>query len=159
MLNLVKRQKHKSKIDKQTSYEMHCAIQRVPPRVEYLELEPQPAAKRAYTDRDIQIKTLSRVKDQSQTGDEVTIKIQRRQGIINIRKQARFIKKGLPDAGIMKGFDSNFRASANGTSQPKRAGLLGPRRSMMYPKTLRSSKVKKATDTRSSRRETKETTK
>ena len=138
---------------------MHCAIQRVPPRVEYLELEPQPAAKRAYTDMDIQIKTLSREKDQSQTRDEGTIKIQRRQGIINIRKQARRIKKGLPVAGIIKGLVSNFNASANGTSQPKRAGLLGPRRSMIYPKTLRSIKVKKATDTRRSRREIKETTK
>ena len=48
---------------------MHCAIQRVPPSVEYLELEPQPAAKRAYTDMDIQIKTLRREKDQSQTGE------------------------------------------------------------------------------------------
>ena len=32
---------------KQTSYEMHVAILRVPPNVEYLELEPQPAASRA----------------------------------------------------------------------------------------------------------------
>jgi len=116
---------------RQTSYEMHCAIQRVPPRVEYLELEPQPAAKRAYTEKDIQIRTLRREKDQSQTGEEVTIKIHSKQGIINIRKQARLIKNGLPEAGIIKGLVSNFRASANGMRQPKRAGLLGPRRNMI----------------------------
>lgn len=110
---------------------MHCAIQRVPPRVEYLELEPQPAAKRAYTDMDIQIKTHRREYDQSQTGDEVTIKIQSKQGIINIRKQANRIKNGLPEAGIIKGLVSNFRASAKGTSQPLNAGLLGPRRNMI----------------------------
>lgn len=51
--------------------------------------------------------------------------------MINIRKQASRIKKGLPEAGIIKGLASNFRASAKGTSQPKNAGLLGPRRSMM----------------------------
>jgi len=137
---------------------MHCAIQRVPPRVEYLELEPQPAAKRAYTDMDIQIRTERREKDQSQTGDEVTIKIQSIQGITNIRKQAKRIKNGLPEAGIIKGLVSNLVASANGTSQPRKDGLLGPRRSMIKPKTLRSIKVKKATDTKRSRREIRETT-
>jgi len=86
------------------------------------------------------------------------MKIHSKQGIINIRKQARLIKNGLPEAGIIKGLVSNFRASAKGTSQPLRAGLLGPRRNMIYPKTLRSSNVKKATDTKSSSRETKETT-
>jgi len=127
----VNKQKHNSRIVKETSYEIHCAIQRVPPRVEYLELEPQPAAKRAYTDKDIQIKILRREKDQSQTKEEVIIKIQSKQGIINIKKQAKRIKKGLPVAGIRKGLESNFRASANGTSQPEKDGLLGPRRNMI----------------------------
>jgi len=107
---------------------------------------------------DIQIKTLRREKDQSQTGDEVTIKIQSIQGITNIRKQAKRIKNGLPEAGIIKGLVSNLVASANGTSQPRKDGLLGPRRSMIKPKTLRSIKVKKATDTKRSRREIRETT-
>jgi len=56
---LENKQNDKSKSDKQTSYEMHWARERVPPRIEYLELEPQPAAKRAYTEKDIQIRTLS----------------------------------------------------------------------------------------------------
>jgi hypothetical protein len=41
-------------------------MQRVPPRVEYLELEPQPAAKSAYTDKDIQMRMDRREKVQDQ---------------------------------------------------------------------------------------------
>jgi len=110
---------------------MHCAIQRVPPRVEYLEFEPQPAAKRAYTDRDIQIKMERREYDQFQAGDEVTIKHQSTLGIINLKKQAKRIKNGLPAKGKIKGLVNNFRASAKGTTQPDNAGLLGPRRNMI----------------------------
>lgn len=64
------------------------------PKVEYLELEPQPADKRAYTDIDIQTSTLSSECAQSQRPEFGTTKIQRRQGMINIRKQAKRDKKG-----------------------------------------------------------------
>jgi len=54
---------------------------------------------------------------------------------------------------IIKGLVSNLRASANGTSKPEREGLFGPRRNIIYPRTLRSIKVKKATETNKSKRE------
>lgn len=70
---------------------------------------------------------------------------------MNIKKHAKRVKKGLLVVVIMKGLDSNLRASAKGTSKPEKDGLLGPRRSIIYPKTLRSNKVKKATETNKSK--------
>jgi len=122
-----------------------------------LELDPQPAANRAYTESDIQIRRLRRVRDQFQIGEEVIIKTQSRLGIINIKKQAKRVRRGLLADVIIKGFVSNFRASANGTSKPDMDGLFGPRRNIIYPKTLRSNKVKKATDTSNSKSEAMET--
>jgi len=123
-----------------------------------LELDPQPAANRAYTESDIQIRRLRRVRDQFQIGEEVIIKTQSRLGIINIKKQAKRVRRGLLADVIIKGFVSNFRASANGTSKPDIEGLLGPRRNIIYPKTLRSNKVKNATETNNSSSEKSETT-
>jgi len=122
-----------------------------------LELEPQPAAKRAYTERDIQIRRLRRVRDQFHIGEDVETKTQSRDGIINIKKQAKRVRRGLLVEVIIKGLASNFRASANGTRRPDIEGLFGPRRNIIYPKTLRSSKVKKATDTNNSKSEIKDT--
>ena len=110
---------------------MHCAIHRVPPRVEYLELEPQPAAIKAYTDKDIQTRILRRERDQSQTGEEVMTKTQSKEGIMNIIKQAKRIRKGLAVAGARKGLESNFKASAKGVRMPAKNGLFGPRRNMI----------------------------
>lgn len=67
-------------------------MQRVPPRVEYLELEPQPAARRAYTERDIQTRRLSSLNAQLQIGDDVLTKSHNILGIISIRKQAKRVK-------------------------------------------------------------------
>ena len=104
---------------------------RVPPSGAYLELEPQPAAKIAYTERDIQIKRLKREYDQSQTGEERRTKSQSKQGIKKEIKQAKRTKKGLPKAGILKGLDRSLKASAKGTMRPSRAGLFGPRRNII----------------------------
>lgn len=94
-----------------------------------------------------------RVNVQFQIGDEVIIKIHSRQGIVKLKKQAKFIKKGLPDEVRINGLDNNFRASAKGTIRPPKEGLLGPRRYIIYPKTLRSNNVKKATETKRSNKE------
>jgi len=96
--------------------------------------------------------------DQFQIGEDVITKTQSRLGIINIKKQANRVKRGLLEDVIIKGFVSNFRASANGTSKPDIEGLLGPRRNIIYPKTLRSNKVKNATETNNSSSEKSETT-
>lgn len=101
------------------------------PKVEYLELEPQPAAKRAYTDKDIQTSTLSRECAQSHRPEQGTTKTQSKQGMINIRKQAKRDRKQLPEVVSKKGLDNNFMASAKGTNKPEREGLLGPRRNIM----------------------------
>lgn len=123
-----------------------------------MELEPQPAAKRAYTESDIQIRRLRRVRDQFQIGEDVITKTQSRLGIKNIKKQANRVSRGLLEEVIIKGFVSNFRASAKGTSKPDMDGLFGPRRNIIYPKTLRSNKVKNATETNNSKSEKMETT-
>jgi len=106
-------------------------MQRVPPSVEYLELEPQPAASRAYTDNDIQIRRLRRDFDQSQIVEPVLTKTQSRLGIINIKKQAKRVKNGLEEEVIIKGLDNNLKASAKGTSKPDTDGLFGPRRNII----------------------------
>ena len=95
--------------------------------------------------------------DQFQIGEDVLTKTQSVLGIKNIKKQANRVKRGLLEDVIIKGLVSNFRASANGTRRPDKEGLFGPRRSIIYPKTLRSNKVKKATDTSNSKSEAMET--
>jgi len=85
-------------------------------------------------------------------------KTQSRQGIIKSKKHAKRVKIGLLVVVIINGLASNLSASANGTSRPDKEGLLGPRRSIIYPKTLRSIKVKKATETNKSKSETIDTT-
>ena len=97
------------------------------------------------------------MRDQFQIGEDVITKTHSRLGIINIKKQAYRVKKGLLEDVIIKGFVSNFRASANGTSKPDKKGLFGPRRNIIYPKTLRSNRVKNATDTNNSKSEIMET--
>ena len=96
-----------------------------------MEFEPQPAARRAYTDSDIQIRRLSRVLDQFQEGEEVLIKTQSMLGIINIRKQAKRVRKGEEQDVLIKGLDRSLRASARGTIHPESAGLFGPRRNII----------------------------
>jgi len=106
-------------------------MQRVPPRVEYLELEPQPAAKSAYTDKDIQMRMERRENVQHQVKEEGITKTQSTLGIINNKKQAKRIKRGLLEVGQLKGLVNNLRASAKGTNKPRIDGLLGPRRSII----------------------------
>jgi len=106
-------------------------MQRVPPRVEYLELEPQPAAKRAYTDKDIQIRMERRENVQEQEKECGITKTQSTLGIINIKKHAKRIKKGLPEVGQIKGLVKSLSASAKGTNKPSIDGLFGPRRNII----------------------------
>jgi hypothetical protein len=56
-----------------------------------------------------------------------------------------------PLIGKTKGLAKSLRASAMGVRQPIRKGLLGPLRTIIYARTLRSNKVKKATATSSKR--------
>ena len=69
--------------------------------------------------------------DQFQEGEDVIIKTQSMLGIINIRKQANRVRKGDEQEVLTKGFDKSLRASAMGTNQPEREGLLGPRRNII----------------------------
>jgi len=59
------------------------------------------------------------------------MKTQSSLGIINIKKHANRVKKGLLEEVIIKGLVSNLRASANGTNNPDTEGLLGPRRNII----------------------------
>jgi len=54
--------------------------------------------------------------------------------------------------GVFNSFVNSLIASANGTKAPVRPGLLGPFRRWIYPRTLRSRRVKKATATITRRR-------
>ena len=47
--------------------------------------------------------------------------------------------------GELISFKKSLTASANGTIRPRAPGLLGPLRMWIYPRTLRSIRVKKAT--------------
>ena len=49
--------------------------------------------------------------------------------------------------GVLFCFVKSFTASANGTRSPAGPGLFGPLRRWIYPRTLRSINVKKATAT------------
>jgi len=71
--------------------------------------------------------------------------------------QAKTIRKELLANGKIKSLANNLRASANGTNNPKAEGLLGPWRNIIYPKTLRSIKVKNATAINKSKSERSET--
>jgi len=62
-------------------------------------------------------------------------------------KQENTIRVGDPIVGKMNGLDNNLSASAKGVILPIIEGLLGPFRSIIYAKTLRSIRVKKATAT------------
>lgn len=106
-------------------------MQRVPAKMLYLELEPQPAARRAKTERDNQTKMDSRECDQSQVADEEGAKHHNIEGTRNIKKQANLVKKIELEEQWMKGLLRSFNASAKGTRVPESDGLLGPRRSII----------------------------
>jgi len=69
------------------------------------------------------------------------MKIQSMEGITKERQTANTNKKEHLKKGVIKGLDSNLRASAKGMNRPQREGLFGPRRFIMKLRTLRSSKV------------------
>merc|ERR1712212_864821 len=94
-------------------------------------LEPQPAAKSAYTDKDIQMRMERRENGQHQVKEGGTTKAQSTLGITNIKKQANRIKSGLPEVGQLKGLANNLRASAKGTNKPTADGLFGPFRNII----------------------------
>ena len=68
---------------------------------------------------------------QHQAKEEGTTKTQSTLGIINIKKQAKRIKRVPPEVGIINGLDNNLRASAKGTIKPRNDGLFGPRRNII----------------------------
>ena len=77
----------------------------------------------------------------------------------NNRKQAKLVRNIEPVVVCRSGLVRSFRASAKGTKIPESEGLFGPRRNIIYAKTLRSSKVKKATATNNNKREARATIK
>lgn len=131
-------------------------MQRVPPRTEYLELLPHPAAKRKYTEKDIQTKILTKVNTQSHEKEEGETNIQSAEGTTRKPKQAPRMSSEDPEERNKKGLVSSLRASAKGTKTPHKDGLFGPLRNMIYARTLRSKRVKKATATKRKRRLTME---
>ena len=74
---------------RQISYEMHWARQRVPAKVEYAELEPQPADKSPYTENDIQTRMDKTTSDQDQTEERIGKKHQRVAGKTKSKIQAK----------------------------------------------------------------------
>ena len=103
-------------------------MQRVPPKILYLEFEPQPAARRAYTLKDIQTRIEREEYDHDQEEEKRGMKVHSEQGMMNESTQAKNIRPELEDEGKTNGLHKSFRASAKGTSSPNREGLLGPRR-------------------------------
>lgn len=124
-------------------------MHRVPPNVEYFEPEPQPAAKRAYTERDIQISITRTVYEQSQEKLEYGSNETRLAGMIKPSKHENRVRIREEGRVSKKGFCNSLRASAKGVREPNKEGLLGPFRNMRYARVFRSSKVKKATANKS----------
>lgn len=58
---------------------------------------------------------------------------------------------GLSNPKVVGSLIKSFRASAKGCGRPINPGLLGPFRSCIRPKTLRSKRVKKAIATKARR--------
>jgi len=94
----------------------------------YLELEPQPAARRAYTEKDIQTRIDREEYDQLQEEENIGIKVHSEQGMMNDKTQAKNIRPELDLEVKIKGLHKSFKASAKGTNSPQREGLFGPRR-------------------------------
>ena len=79
-------------------------------------------------------------------------------GIMNKIRQAEYIARELDLEGRRENLVKSLRASAKGTKIPLRQGLLGPTRNIIYPSTLRSKRVKKATEISTRKRESAMTT-
>ena len=149
--------KNKPKIKKtklrQTSYEMDCATQRVAPRIAYFLLDPQPPDKSPKMEREKRTKTKSirSCQERAEEGNGSTD--HKRAGMRNKIRQEEYIAGELDFVGRMDILVRSLRASAKGTRSPLRQGLLGPKRNIIYPSTLRSMRVKKATEISTSKRE------
>ena len=134
-------------------------MQRVPAKIEYLEFEPQPAANKPKIEKDIQTRIDNKEWDQSQANEDQEAKDHKIEGIRNNRTQAKLVRNIEPEDVCRSGLVRSFRASAKGTKKPESEGLFGPRRNIIYAKTLRSSNVKKATATNNNNREARATIK
>lgn len=102
---------------------------------------------------------LSSEYDQSQTLDVKPIKTRRQEGITKPKTQAKRVKKKDEGSVNKKGLMTSLRASARGVKIPSKEGLFGPRRNIIYAKTFRSRRVKKATDNKKEKRESRGTIK
>ena len=96
-------------------------------------------------------KSIRSCQDRAEEGKGSTV--HKRAGMMNKIRQEEYIARELDLVGRIAILVRSLRASAKGTRSPRRHGLLGPTRNIIYASTLRSIRVKKATEIRTSKRE------
>jgi hypothetical protein len=109
-----------------TSYEIVCATPRRAPRSAYLEFEHQPPMKMAYT-LVLEIHRKNRIPDVIKKDWEAWgNKIQSIKARDNLKLGATINGKMLDIVGFVCSFKKSLIASAKGTGNPNKPGLLGP---------------------------------
>lgn len=131
-----------------TSYEIVCATARKAPIRAYFEFEAHPDHRMEYTDSPERARMNRRPRLRSIRVWGIGRGVQ----IVRARVRARMgamINMEIEDVcGRNGSFVNSLTASAIGCSRPYGPTILGPLRSCMYPSTLRSTSVRKATASR-----------
>ena len=138
------------------SYEIVWATARIPPSREYFDFEAHPDPSILYTARLDSPSIRSRDSLSFIKGCGMGIRAQSTNASTRNKKGEKKKRYGEAVDGFKVSFINSFKASANGCNRPYGPTTFGPFRNCIYPKTFRSTKVKKATASNIGTRNTKE---